>query len=142
ALKPALSLQFQRLEPPPLAPVNRQDVRWSHPAILPKKFNLLCATVSNATNHDDRARNTMVNPSSNDEAIDNPLKDEGPVEVLLRPHYPAARHAWHNRQSSRRHDGRVVSLTRVRTAPQNDHDTRNPMADEEFGPEPETQENP
>jgi len=26
----------------------------------------------------------MVNPASNDEAIDNPLKDEGPVKVLLR----------------------------------------------------------
>ena len=26
----------------------------------------------------------MVNPSSNDEAIDNPLKDEGPVKALLR----------------------------------------------------------
>jgi len=31
-----------------------------------------------------RAPNTMVNPASNDEAIDNPLKDEGPVKVLLR----------------------------------------------------------
>jgi hypothetical protein len=40
----------------------------------------------------------------------------------------------------RRHDGRVVSLTRIRPAAQESPDTRNPMADEELGPELETQE--
>jgi len=157
----------------------------------------------------------MVNPSSNDEAIDNPLEDEGPVKVLLRltetagflrstdgsfyaqvsaagrretdvrrrdPRLvrntirtalrrspcsrakKAASPRWPKSPTrltielrritphlavhgiivnlSRRHDGRVVSFTRVRTTAQDKPDTRNPVADEEFGPELETQENP
>jgi hypothetical protein len=43
---------------------------------------------------------------------------------------------------SRCHHGRIVSIARIRTVAQKNLDTRNPMADEEFGPELETQENP
>jgi len=106
----------------------------------------------------------MVNPSSNDGAIDNPLQDEGPVKVLLRLIETAAflrstdgsfyaqvsaggrREIYALAPQLRLHDilvrstrgnrGRILSLQPDRSVDQKRHDMRNLMADEQLGLEP------
>jgi len=93
----------------------------------------------------------MIAPSPSDETIDNPQEKaasprwpKSPTRLTIELRRITPHLGVHGIivNLSRRHHGRVVSLTRVRTAAQINCDTRNPMADEEFGPEPESQENP
>jgi hypothetical protein len=50
ALHRTLTFQLQRPQPPPLAPVMRDEVRSVHPPILPpEKFDVLCAPISKST---------------------------------------------------------------------------------------------